>query len=117
VANAAPVGSGWDVTNPKKPVVEQDPDASLIWQWDWSTWCTERGTTIASVAATAELPLLAADEAVTDDDKGALITVSIDPDEYDATAHLRKKFGVTCRVTSADGQVDDMTFWFRLVEK
>lgn len=107
-------GPAWDLTDPDHPVADFDPNAKRDIPFDWSAWLTDIGSTYAEheILTDAPLEVLASSANVST----GVVTVRIRVQDGEPYV-LNKKYGVTCRLTAADGQSDDRTVWLRLVQK
>jgi len=79
-----------------KPFIK-DPDATLDYEWDWAQWLGDDVILEHSVAAQAGLTMdhsTATDTAVTAWLKGGTEGI---------------QYGVSCRITTANGRIDDRT--------
>lgn len=111
-------GLYWNLKNPKKPYGELDVHAKLDVPMSWRKFCDDSGVTIASHTLTPEAPLKVVQSGTTGEGAIVLFRVAVDQTLYLPT-HLtsNSKFGVTCHVVFSDGQEDDQTLYFKLVEK
>lgn len=104
-------GGAWNVDNPLKPVALFDPNAERDIPFDWSDFLTDIASTYATHAIVAPAPL----ECVVSTPSGTKITarIRVAPGQ---TVVLGDKYTVTCRITAADGQVDDQTVYLKMTE-
>lgn len=107
-----PTGNFWDLTNPKKPVGDFDPNSTRKIPFDWSAWLTQEGTTYQSHTIIAEDPL----EEVSSSQASGIITVKVKV-KAGGVAVVGQKYALTCRLTAADGQIEDQTNYLKIVEK
>jgi hypothetical protein len=104
-------GSYWNVSAPLKPWGWMDPDDVLKVPYDFATWLTDQGTTYVSHAWTCDTGLQAVDISVV----AGVVRVKISK-ATDATLTAGTKYGVTCQITTADGQEKSQTLWFKIRE-
>lgn len=100
----------YDVTNPKKPKIEKDPDATLDYSEDWSTWLTDAGND-----SITNLDILFGDTTT-------LELVSKSFLDGIATAFIRggtigQTEAATFRITTAGGRIDDRTIYLKIVDR
>ncbi len=111
-----PTGDAWDVTDPKKPFMDFDPDAVLDIPYDWIDWLAA----ISDIYADHEMKpvplngvsLLCSESAEVG---GRIIARIKKPVSGDLVP--KKKYGMTCHIVTADGQEEDFTLWFKIREK
>lgn len=85
--------------------LDKDPDAVEVYTFDFTQWLD--GEAITSAQALADAPLTASVDAFT--------ASSVDVRVSGGT--VGKRLGVTCRVTSSNGRVQDRTIYFRIREQ
>lgn len=114
-----PTGDFWDITtNPKKPTGEFDKDAVLDIPWDWSDWLAEIGSSIPDdgvhVTMTPTSPMEVVSTHVLS--AGTKVVARIKVGSAYVPANLNKTYPVVCHIKAADGQEEDQTLWFKIVE-
>ncbi|KQV85436.1 hypothetical protein [Rhizobacter sp. Root1221] len=108
----ATTGSAWDLSNKFKPVARFDLDAVRDIPFDWTSWLADIESAYASHAVIAADGLEVVQTSVA---AGVVIArVRVAPD---ATIKLNSQLRVTCRITAADGQVEDQSVFLKMVEK
>lgn len=103
-------GPAWDVSDPTRPVADFDPDAKRDIPFDWREWLADAGTTYASHVFIAEPPLQVAAHS----EAAGVITARVQIVE---PYKLHARLPLTCRITGADGQIEDQTVWLRVANK
>lgn len=103
-------GLAWNLDNPLKPTALFDPDAVRDIPCDWTAWLADIGDTYQDheVIVPAQL------ECVSSAHSAGVITARI---KAGTGIQTGKTYGVTFRVTSAGGQVDDQTLYLKITEK
>lgn len=104
-------GSYWNVSNPLAPWGYMDPDDVLKIPFDFATWLTDQGTTYASHTLTCETGLQAVNVTVVAGVIRVLVSKAVA-----GTLTAGQKYGVTCQMTSADGQEKSQTLRFKIRE-
>ncbi len=84
-----------------------DPDARLDYTWDWTAWLTE-GETITSAE------ILPTDGLATDDTGHDDTTVTT---WVTTSLEAGKSGGVTCRITTSAGRIDDRTITLQIADR
>jgi hypothetical protein len=105
-------GNFWDVTDPKKPFGDFDPNGVYDLPFDWATWLTGLTDTYASHVIVCASGL----EEVSSTEDAGVITVRVQASGSPALV-AGAKYGVTCRITTASGQVEDQTLYLKVREK
>lgn len=83
----------------------KDPDAEVPFKWDWTSWL-ESGDSIASHSIIVDgVTLVSSAEA------SGVVTATLSGGTAGETATA------TCRVTSANGYVDDRTITLKIMER
>lgn len=99
--------SFWNVTNPKKPTGEKDPDAILDYPIDFSTWLGDISDTYLS-------HLVIVSGSITVDNStqaGGIITPWISGGTAGDTCSF------TVRISTVGGRTDDRTFYLKIKDK
>ena len=84
----------------------KDPDATLDWAFDWTSWLVDAETIVSHTILT--------DGTVTEDsssDDGGVVTVWLSGGE------VRDNAEVTCRIVTDQGRTDDRTITVRVRER
>jgi hypothetical protein len=89
------------------PNYRHDPDAELVYGWDWSAWLDT--DTIATHT------IVAPDEVTVEAD--AHTTTAVSARLSAPTAVVGDVFTVTCRITTAGGETDDRSIKLRIVDR
>lgn len=99
--------SFWNTANPLKPRGIKDPDATLDYPVDFSTWLAGISDTYAShsVIVSSGLTLESSSES------GGIITPIISGGVVGAVESF------TVRITTTGGRTDDRTFYLKIVER
>lgn len=100
----------FDVTNPLKPTITHDPDATLDYIWDF-TDLIESGDSITTVTFHPTDPGLTVTSGVTDSTT-AIGWVSITDQSL-----VGQTIGVAGRYTTAEGRTDDRSLFFKIKER
>lgn len=109
---ALTAGDFWNITNPKKPKGELDPNAILRIPMGVSDMLDKMATTYADHQLIPQAPLVVVE-------KGAYATgyvyplISCDPITPE---QLGQTFTLVLRVIGADGQQDDRTMYLKIKE-
>lgn len=105
-------GAAWNVSNPLKPWALFDPDATRDIPFEWDLWLADIGSTYASHTVLTDPNL----QCVTSTQAAGIIKVRIKK-AVAGTLVAGTKYYVTCRITAANGEVDDQTLWLKIVDK
>lgn len=107
-------GLAWNVSNPLKPYALFDIDARRDIPVSWVDWLADIGDTYGSHTIICEAPL----HSLASAQLSGVITarIEVDPAQL-ANAVIGTKYGVTWRITSTLGQIDDQTLYLKLTEK
>jgi hypothetical protein len=105
----------FDLSNPKKPKIEKDPDAVLDYPFDWTDWLADIGDSIASAVIECEPA----------DDSSTLANPQTDVSATKVTAWLGggtvgKTYRVTCHITTSHTPVarkDDRSIFIKVKEQ
>ena len=118
----ATTGAAWDLENPKKPVVEHDPQDELDYPLDWTDFLSETSTTLVTVVAsfpattpTNPMKLIAGN--IFAAGLKFMARIGVDSGIYVSATHDNKKFPVTFTATDSSGQIKQRTLWFKLVQE
>lgn len=109
-------GDFWNVDNPKRPVGELDVEGVYDVPWDWSEWLAEISATVGTHTITPTSPLEIVESSQIEGNTKVIGRVKVGA-AYVEADHLNKKFPVTCHIVASDGQEEDQTLWFKIVEK
>jgi len=105
-------GNFWDVTKPKAPVGEFDPNGIYDIPFDWAAWLTELADTYASHVIIVDAGI----EDVSSAQAAGVITVRVQASGTPAL-EVGTKYGLTCRITTTSGQVEDQTLFLKVLDK
>jgi len=105
-------GAYWDVTNPLKPFGLFDFEGVYDIPFDWVTWLAGLTDTYASHVITVDPALTVVSSA----NVGGVITVRIKK-AVAATLVEGTKYGITCQITTTNGQVEEQTLFLKAREK
>lgn len=105
-------GLAWNVDNPLKPTALFDPNAIRDIPCSWVDWLADIGDTYASHVVIVPAQL----ECVSSSQLAGVITARIKKAAAGG-AVVGKTYGVTFRVTSTGGQVEDQTLYLKITEK
>lgn len=109
-------GAAWNIDEEDpdvpKPWAHFDTDATLDIPFDWATWLTDKGTTYSSHAITTHASL----ECTQSSQASGVITARIRKATA-ATLTVGTKYYVTCRITTANGQVEDQTVYLKAANR
>lgn len=100
----------YDVTNPKKPKIEKDPNAILDYSEDWATWCEDAGNDT----------IVTHDILFEDASTLALVSSSVTANVVTAfisggTAGTTER--VVFRVGTSGGRTDDRSIYLKIVDR
>jgi len=99
-----------DTTNPAKPTITHDPNATLDYTWDFSGLIVE-GDALDTVTFHPTNPgVTATPGAVQNNTAVAWVSIT------DSTL-VNQTVGVTGRYTTTGGRTDDRTLWFKIKER
>lgn len=104
----------YDLANPLKPTILVDPNAVLDYPYDWTEWLDALTDTIASAQ------LLPIGTVLLDTAGHGPNGFVILPGNKIVVAWIKgfvKGSGMTCRITTAGGRVDDRSIYFRVKER
>jgi hypothetical protein len=107
-------GNFWDVTNPLKPVGPFDVDGVYDIPFDWADWLA--GLDPADSYASHTFELDAGLQEVTSAHALGVITIRVQASGTPALV-IKQKYGITCHITTTNGQKEDMTLYLKAVEK
>lgn len=96
------------VTNPAKPTIIKDPDATLDYGWDF-TDVLDSGDTIQSVVFTPDS--ISGLSVVRQSINGSIAYVWLTGGNVGTTG------SVVCEYTTAQGRTDDRTLYFKISER
>jgi len=103
----------YDLTNPLKPTILVDPNAVLDYPYNFTEWLDDLADTIASALM---IPIGTVELDVSGHPPGFVIN----PGNKIVVAWIKgftKGSGMTCRVTTAGGRVDDRSIYFKVKER
>lgn len=97
---------------PGKPTIEKDPNAVLDYPFDWTEYLAPLDDAIVSATFILETPLTADDarQVLSPDGRIAVVWV-------EAGGVAGKTYRVTCRITTAEGRIDDRSIFLKIKEK
>lgn len=87
--------------------IPKDPHSTLDYSWDWALWLAP-GDSIASYQLLPDTGLTVVSNAIA----GAVITAFIA-----GGGSAGDRLGCTCRITTAQGRVDDRTLYFEIKQR
>ncbi len=90
------------------PTIFKDPDSTLDYTFDWNDWLDD-GQTILSANATPEPNGVTKDQP--EQISNGLVTVRV------SGGLVGNVHGLTCRITTNNGQVDERTIYFEIIER
>lgn len=90
-----------------KPTIDKDPNAVLDYSFDWAAWLAPLGDTIESVEFVLQPPLTETGSSFTPTE--AVVWVG--------GGEPGKTLGVTCRITTLQGRIDDRSVFLKIVER
>lgn len=97
--------STFDTTDPANPTIDKDPDATLDYSWDWSTWLD--GDTISSRSFVVDTGLTV----VSSQEVAGVVTAFI------SGGTAGQLLRATCRIVTALGRTDDRSIVLKIVER
>jgi len=99
----------FDFTNPLRPWIYKDPDATLDYSWDWSQWLTEAADTYLShtiiITGNGGVTMNSSREA------SGVVTAIL----TGGVPHKNSK--VTCRLTTVGGRIEDRTMVLKVTNR
>jgi hypothetical protein len=95
------------MASPKTTTLLKDPDAKLNYTLNWSKWL-DTGDTISSVSWISENNAITVHSS-TNTTTAATVILS--------GGKISKKYRITCRITTANGLIDDRSFWLQIRER
>jgi hypothetical protein len=105
-------GEAWNLDDPKKPWAYFDPNAVRDVPYEWDVWLSDIESTYASHTVSAA-PGLTIPSSV---QSGGVIKIRIKKDPL-LPLVVGQLYGVTCHIVAADGQEEDQTLYFKIIEK
>ena len=106
-------GAAWNLDNPRKPWAYFDPDATREIPFDWIDWLADIGSTYASHSIIVVAGGL---QCSSSSQSGGIITAVIKK-AVAGTLTVGQKYAVTCRITAANGEIDDQTVYLKIFER
>lgn len=94
------------MASPKTTTLIKDPDARLNYTLNWSKWL-DSGDTISSASWIHDTALTA----VSNSNTTTTATIILEGGK------LAKKYRVTCRIATANGLIDDRSFFLQIRER
>jgi len=91
-----------------RAVIPKDPDATLDYSFDFSAWLALINDTIASASITVEAGLT---KVGSETFNTTAVSVNV------AGGIKGKTQSVRCRITTANGRIDDRTVWLRIDDR
>lgn len=94
-------------------VIPKDPDATLDYSFDWSAWLPESDSIVSAIFV-VEAPLV------------LVGSVQIDPVNWIVTGFVSggvvpttaaDPLRITCRVTTAEGRIDDRSVFVKIIQR
>lgn len=111
-----PTGAAWNIDEEApavpKPWANFDTNATLDIPFDWATWLADKGTTYASHVILTDANL----ECTQSSHLAGVITARIRK-ATSGTLTIGSKYTVTCRITTANGQIEDQTLYLKAANK
>lgn len=109
-------GAAWNIEEEApavpKPWAHFDTNAALDIPFDWATWLADKGTSYGSHVILTHASL----ECTQSSHASGVITARIRKASA-ATLTVGTKYEVTCRITTANGQVEDQTVYLRAANR
>lgn len=110
--------TGFDITKPDKPVIDKDPNSVLDYTEDWTQWLLDASggdvdnlDTISTVEILLNDSDLSLDRTTVISQDGTKVTAWLDGNGFTG------KVGITFRITTVAGRIDDRTLYFKAVER
>lgn len=103
--------TGFDLTNPAKPVITHDPNAILDYTEDWTDWLSQ-GDTIVSATVTFKDP-----ENTMTLDRAVAITTGNKVTAWITGGRLNTTENATYHIVTAEGREDDRTLYFKVKDR
>lgn len=94
---------------PAKPTIEKDPDATLDYLFDWTQYLAPITDTITDAEFIVDTPLVLDRQELDPDGKIAVAWIS--------GGTVGETHRVTCRITTAEGRIDDRSIFLKIKEK
>lgn len=94
---------------PAKPLIEKDPDATLDYPFDWTQYLAPITDTITDAEFILETPLVLDRHELDPTGKIAVAWVS--------GGTVGETHRVTCRITTAEGRIDDRSIFLKIKER
>jgi hypothetical protein len=94
---------------PAKPTIEKDPDATLDYPFDWTAYLLPITDHITDAEFILETPLVLERQELDPDGKIAVVWIS--------GGTIKETHRVTCRITTAEGRIDDRSIFLKMVAK
>lgn len=85
---------------------DKDPQANLDWAFDWTNWLTS-GDTISSAIVTVDSGLVGASQSNSD----TKVTIWL------SSGTPGQTYKVACRITTAQGRIDERTIGIRVTDR
>jgi hypothetical protein len=105
-------GLAWNISNPLKPWALFDPSAVRDIPFEWDLWLADIGSTYASHTIITD-PLL---QCTVSAQAAGIIKARISV-IVPASVIVGTKYTVTCRITAANGEVEDQTLYLKMFNK
>ncbi len=94
---------------PAKPLIEKDPDATLDYPFDWTQYLAPLTDTITAAEFILELPLVLDRQILNSEGTIAVAWIS--------GGTVGETHRATCRITTAEGRVDDRSIFLKIKER
>jgi hypothetical protein len=104
----------FDLTNPDKPKIVKDPDATLDYPFNWAAWLDDIADTIASVAIIVQAGItlnLTSPHTNGYTIAGKTVIVWLSGGTAGTT------YRVTCRITTVGGRTDDRSIYVKVKDR
>ena len=98
----------YELTDPRKPTIDKDANATLDYSQSWTAWLAKVSDTIATVVVVADEPLLVEDDP---DIAAGVVTAYISGGTVGAVHK------VTFKITTAGGRKDQRSIYLRIYNR
>ena len=95
----------YDLTDPTRPTILKDPDATLDYVWDWTAWLAEIADTISTITITQET---GGPTTVSSSHVSGLVTAFISGGTLGATHQ------VICKIVTAGGRTEERSIYLKM---
>lgn len=95
---------------PAKPLIEKDPDATLDYPFDWTQYLAAITDTITDAEFILDTPLVLERQEL----NSPTSTIAV---AWVSGGTVGETHRVTCRITTAEGRIDDRSIFLRIKER